>query len=40
MKGKNKVFSKFKEYKALFKNHIERKIKTMWLDNGGEFTLK
>ena len=27
-KGKNEVFSKFKEYKALVENHTERKIKT------------
>ena len=37
LKGKNKLFSKFKEYKASVKNHIERKIKTLHLDNGREF---
>ena len=38
LKGKNKVFNKFKEYKASVKNHIERKIKTLRSDNGREFT--
>ena len=40
LKGKNEVLSKFMEYKALVENHTERKIKTLWLDNGGEFTSK
>ena len=40
LKGKNEVFNKFKEFKALVKNHTERKIKTLWSDNGGEFTSK
>ena len=30
---------KFKEFKALIKNHTEKKIKTIRSDNGGEFTL-
>ena len=38
LKGKNEVFNKFKEYKALVENHIERKIKNLQPDNGGEFT--
>ena len=38
MKNKDKVFSKFKEFKALIKNHTEKKIKTFLSDNGGEFT--
>ena len=38
MKNKDEVFSKFKEFKALIKNHIEKKIKTFRLDNGREFT--
>ena len=33
------MFSKFKEFKALIKNHTEKKIKTIQSDNGGEFTL-
>ena len=33
-----KVFSKFKEYKALVENQTERKIKTLRSYNGGEFT--
>ena len=28
MKNKDEVFSKFKEFKALIKNHTEKKIKT------------
>ena len=40
LKGKNEVFSNFKEYKALVENQIERKINTPWLDNGREFTSK
>ena len=38
LKNKDEVFSKFKEFKALIKKHIEKKIKTFQLDNGGEFT--
>ena len=38
MKNKDEVFSKFKEFKALIENHIEKKIKTFRSDNGGEFT--
>ena len=33
------VFNKFKEFKALIKNHTEKKIKTFQSDNGEEFTL-
>ena len=40
LKVKNKVFSKFKEYKALVENQTDRKIKTLRSDNGGEFTSK
>ena len=35
MKNKYEVFNKFKELKSLVKNHTERKIKTLWSDNGG-----
>ena len=38
MKNKDKVFSKFKEFKALIKNHIEKKIENFISDNRGEFT--
>ena len=38
LKGKNEVFSKFKEFKVLVENCTERKIKTLRSDNGGEFT--
>ena len=38
MKNKDKVFSKFKEFKDLIKNHTKKKIKTFQSDNGGEFT--
>ena len=38
MKNKDEVFSKFKEFKAFIENHIEKKIRTFRLDNGGEST--
>ena len=38
MKNKDEVFRKFKEFKALIENHIEKKIKTFQSDTGGEFT--
>ena len=38
LKGKNEVFSKFKEFKALVENLSEKKIKTFISDNGEEFT--
>ena len=38
MKGKNEVFGKFKEFKALVENLSEKKIKIFKSDNGGEFT--
>ena len=38
LERKDEVFSKFKEFKSLIKNHTEKKIKTFRLDNGGEFT--
>ena len=40
LKGKNEEFNKFKEYKSLSRNQIERNIKTLRSDNGGEFTSK
>ena len=38
LKNKGEVFSKSKEFNALIENHIEKKMKTFRLDNGGEFT--
>ena len=38
MKNKDKVFNKFKEFKALIENNTEKNIKTFQSDNGGEFT--
>ena len=38
MKGKNEVFGKFKEFKALVENLYENKIKVFRSYNGGEFT--
>ena len=38
MKNKDEVFNKFKEFKALIKNHTKKKIKTFRSDNGREFT--
>jgi transposase InsO family protein len=40
MKTKDKVFSRFQEFKALVENQTGRKIKTMRSDNGGEYTSK
>ena len=38
MRNKDEVFIKFKEFKSLIENHIEKKIKTFRSDNDGEFT--
>ena len=38
MKNKDEVFIKFKEFKALIKNHTKKKIKIFLLYNGREFT--
>ena len=38
LKGKNEVFSKFKEYKDLVENHTERKIKNLRPNNVRGFT--
>ena len=38
LKSNNGVFGKFKEFKALVENLTKRKIKTLRLENGGEFT--
>ncbi len=40
LKAKGEVFDKFKAYKALVENQIGMKIKTLRLDNGGEFMSK
>ena len=40
LKGKNEVFSKFKEYKSLVENQMDRKIKNLQSDNGRDFTSK
>eukprot|EP00253_Pinus_taeda_P002681 PITA_02681 len=37
LKKKSEVFDKFKEFKALVENQIEKKIKVLSTDNGGEF---
>jgi hypothetical protein len=36
LRKKYEVFDKFKEFKALVENHIEKKIKILRIDNGGE----
>ena len=38
LKGKNEVFSKFKEFKDLVENLSKKKIKVFRSNNGGEFT--
>jgi transposase InsO family protein len=40
MKTKDKIFSRFQEFKALVENQTGRKIKTLRSDNGGEYTSK
>jgi hypothetical protein len=37
LRKKSEVFDKFKEFKALVENQIEKKIKVLRTDNGGEF---
>jgi hypothetical protein len=36
MRKKSKVFKRFKEFKALVKNQIEKRIKVLRTDHGGE----
>ena len=38
LKGKNEVFNKFKEFKALVENLSKKKIRFFRSNNGGEFT--
>ena len=38
MKTKNETFGKFQEFKALVENQTSRKIRSLRLDNGGEYT--
>eukprot|EP00253_Pinus_taeda_P034563 PITA_34563 len=40
LKKKSEVFDKFKEFKALVENQIEKKLKVLRKDNGGEFCSK
>jgi IS30 family transposase len=40
LKSKYEVFSKFQEFKAEIKNLTNKKIKTLRIDNGGEYTSK
>jgi hypothetical protein len=40
LKTKYKVFSKFQEFKAKIENLMNKKIKTLRTDNGGEYTSK
>ena len=37
LKKKFEVFDRFKEFKALVQNQIEKRIKALRIDNGGEF---
>ena len=37
LKKKFEVFDRFKEFKALVENQIEKRIKVLRIDNGGEF---
>jgi transposase InsO family protein len=40
LKTKDEVFSKFQEFKAKIENLTNKKIKTLRIDNGGEYTSK
>ena len=40
MKSKDEVFTKFQEFKVEVENLIERRIKILRSDNGGEYTSK
>ena len=40
LKAKSEVFEKFKEFKALIENISDKRIKTLQLENGGEYTSK
>ena len=40
LKNKSKVFDKFKEFKALVENQIQKKIKVLRTNNSGEFCSK
>jgi len=40
LKKKSEVFERLKEFKALVENQIEKKIKVLRIDNGGEFYSK
>jgi hypothetical protein len=40
LKLKDEVFAKFKEFKALIENILERNIKILRSNNGGEYTSK
>ena len=40
LETEDEVFRKFKEFKALIENHLERRVKTLRIDNGGECTSK
>ena len=40
LKNKSEVFGKFKEFKVLIENILEKRIETMRSDNGGEYTSK
>ena len=39
IKSKSDVFEKFRECKVLVENQLDRKIKVLRIDNGGEFCL-
>eukprot|EP00253_Pinus_taeda_P030226 PITA_30226 len=40
LKKKSEVFDRFKEFKALVENQIEKKIKVLRIDNDGEFAVR
>ena len=40
LKAKSEVFEQFEEFKSLIENLSDKRIKTLRLDNGGEYTSK
>jgi hypothetical protein len=40
LKAKSKVFTRFQEFRALVENKLGKKIKVLWSDNGGEYSLR
>jgi hypothetical protein len=40
LKAKSEVFTQFQEFRALVENQSTKRIKVLWSDNGGEYSLR